>query len=143
MSKEFNYKNDDYERFAKYRDAFKNGEMSSRKAAECCKLSQSAFLYRVRKYESQEPCEMVLVTRLHALRSEIGISAENLAKISGLDKSAIHAYEAKKRNPSRSASIMLCRALGVDTSTNLTELVQVPRHFLRKNARTFSKPEGK
>lgn len=137
MSKKFDYQNDDYDKYANCRDAYKNGEMSSRQAAACCNMSQSAFWSRVQK---DEECEdgLVFVTQLYALRQQIGISAEKLAKLSGINRSTIHAYEARTRSPSRAATIAICEVLGADSlTTDLCELVEIPRHFLRKNARTF------
>lgn len=112
------------------RRRYKLGELSSRQAADLCGLPQSTFFHWVKRDESQDPNEMVRVTRLCALRSERGLSARELAELSGVGESTIYAYEARTRRVGRRSSIALSRSLGVDDMIDLNEMVEVPKHIL-------------
>lgn len=72
---------------------------------------------------------MVQVVQLCALRSERGLSARELAQLSGVGESTIYACEQGRRRVGRKSSIALCKTLGVDDMVDLNELVEVPRHI--------------
>lgn len=54
-------------------------------------------------------------------RKEIGISHEELAVRSGLDRSTISLYEAGKRVPTLSSAARIAKALGVSLSDMVVE----------------------
>ena len=111
------------------RKRYKLGELTSREAAAGCGLCQSTFVNWVKRDERQDPNEMVQVVQLCALRSERGLSARELAQLSGVGESTIYACEQGRRRVGRKSSIALCKTLGVDDMVDLNELVEVPRHI--------------
>ena len=111
------------------RKRYKLGELTSREAAELCGMPQSTFVNWVKRDERQDPNEMVQVVQLCALRSERGLSARELAQVSGVGESTIYACEQGRRRVGRKSSIALCKTLGVDDMVDLNELVEVPRHI--------------
>ena len=94
-----------------------------------CGMPQSTFVNWVKRDERQDPNEMVQVVQLCALRSERGLSARELAQLSGVGESTIYACEQGRRRVGRKSSIALCKTLGVDDMVDLNELVEVPRHI--------------
>lgn len=111
------------------RKRYKLRELTSREAAELCGMPQSTFVNWVKRDERQDPNEMVQVVQLCALRSERGLSARELAQLSGVGESTIYACEQGRRRVGRKSSIALCKTLGVDDMVDLNELVEVPRHI--------------
>ena len=116
---------------------YKIKELTSRKAAELCQISQATFLQWIKQDENYNPDEIVKVTRLCALRAERGISAYDLADLSGVSKASIYNCENQKSKIGRSSTIKICRALGVDDMLDLNELVEIPNHILHGAKRKF------
>ena len=109
---------------------YKLGELSSRQAAEMCQIPQSTFLNWVKQDSGSDPEEMVRVPRLCALRAERGISAYDLAQMSGVSRATIYNCENKSSRIGRVSSLKICRALGVDDMLDLNALVDIPKHIL-------------
>ena len=113
---------------------YKLKELTSRKAAELCQIPQATFLQWIKQ---DNPNEIITVTRLCALRAERGISAYDLADLSGVSKATIYNCENQKSKIGRSSTIKICRALGVDDMLDLNELVEIPNHILHGAKRKF------
>lgn len=75
---------DKLQSYEECRKRYKLGELTSQKAAELCGMPQSTFVNWVKRDERQDPNEMVQVVQLCALRSERGLSARELAQLSGV-----------------------------------------------------------
>ena len=116
---------------------YKLKELTSRKAAELCQIPQATFLQWIKQDENYNPNEIITVTRLCALRAERGISAYDLADLSGVSKATIYNCENQKSKIGRSSTIKICRALGVDDMLDLNELVEIPNHILHGVKRKF------
>ena len=116
---------------------YKLKELTSRKAAELCQIPQATFLQWIKQDENYNPNEIITVTRLCALRAERGISAYDLADLSGVSKATIYNCENQKSKIGRSSTIKICRALGVDDMLDLNELVEIPNHILNGAKRKF------